>query len=161
MPKRYVSEDQLAFTVMGRPLCCGNSCVMVSGERVAKSFRGGAESYKALIRLSAKAAMAEQGWKMTDEGVYVVITLYLGHGVMAKPNEKKLAYSNAVTATRLPTPRRITDVVMQVLRGLVFRRELQVVGLLVVKKYDRDERMDVLVGTAKNFKELVHDLRNA
>lgn len=167
MPKRYLSSNQLVFCVSGRPLCGGKAGIAMSGEigedgKIKRGLQGGRGVYANLIRLSAKMAMAEQGWRITDKGVYVIITIYLGLGSLARtPAEKKRAFNNEIPACREPAARRIAEIIIRDLTGLVYEKEAQVVGILVVKKYDRDERVDVLVGTVGNFKELVNDLRNA
>ena len=155
MTKRFFSKNQLVFTVEGRPLSRGNS--------MGHGVSGGASEFKQLVRLAAKMAMAEQGWKKTKKAVYMAIIIYLSPSeakrLHYKPNIEKLK-NDKIFAIKTPNIERIATVVVNALRGIVYDVGKQVVGLVTVKKYAKEPRIEVLIGEPEDFKELKHDLRN-
>lgn len=156
MPSRFLSKKQLVFAVGGRPLSRGNP--------MGHGVSGGIKEFKQLIRLAAKYAMAEQGWKISSKGLYMAITIYLVPSEVGrmhyKPNVEKLK-NDKVFATKSPHVERTASAVTTALTGLVYEKSRQIVGLTVVKKFAKDPRIEVLIGEPESFKELANDLRNA
>lgn len=154
MPKRFLSENQLCFSVEGRPVAKGN----LSG-----SGCYGKMQYKQLVRLGAKTAIAEQGWELTDGGIYIVIVVYVDAGgqTTSKALKKKRLKNDIMLAVREPRITLIAKYVVDALKGVVFKTVKQIVGMTVVKKYSAEPRIEVLIGKPKDYKELSHDLRNA
>lgn len=158
MPRRYVSEKQLSFVIGGRPLCPGNTS---SGGITKKGFTGGSKTYQTLVRLSCKAAMVEQGWTKEEGPLYMVISIYFGFGHENLKHVQRDMLKGAILPMRLPNITRLPRVVIQALKGIAFKSEKQIDGLLVVKRYSKEERVEVLIGAPKNIQELNYDLRNA
>lgn len=153
MPCRYLSEKQLAFTVPGRPLCQG----ALNGKQ-----GGGPEAYKAVVRLACKYAMAAQNWQYAkDEPLYLVLTVCVGTANARTKQTAQQMLKGEVLATRRPNVTRIGKVVVEALKGLAFANERQIVALLVVKRHTKQERIEVLLGVPKDFRELTYDIRNA
>lgn len=146
----------MTFAIEGRPLCRGRA----NGHGVA----GGVKEFKQLVKLGAKTAMAEQGFKKTSDAVYIVIVVYLAahfaermHYAIAKERLK----NDKLFATKAPNIERIASVIINSLKGVVVVQPKQVIGLTTVKKFAKEPRIEILIGKPKNFKELSHDLRNA
>ena len=153
MPRRFYSDKQLAFSVSGRPLCQGNPNGSATGS--------GAKAYAALVKLSCKYAMAAQNWECTTDPLYMVITVNLGPGKVQIKHLQESMLKGDILAARRPNVTRLSKVIIDALKGLAFVKEEQIVGLLVVKKYAKQQTVEVLLGAPKNYKELANDLRNA
>ncbi len=154
MPIRYISKEQLAFAVEGKPFGRGRSWGHgVSGEA----------AYTQMVRLGAKMAMCENKWELTKDAVYLVIVVYVIPTVLNRKIEKKKIKPKCESGlvTGEPNIRRITDVITKALSGVVYKSPTQIVGLTIVKKFSTEPRVEVLVGKPKNYKELAYDLRNA
>lgn len=154
MPKRFLAEDQLCFSVEGRPVTKGNAS--------DSAFRG-KDDYIRIIKLGAKMAVAEQKWKLTEDGVYVVIVIYIdiGKTFVTKETKKQMLKNDKILATKEPRATVIARHVMDAITGVVFKSIKQVVGITVVKKYSQEPRIEILVGKPKDYRELSNDLRNA
>lgn len=156
MPKRFVAPKQLVFAVGGRPLSKGNP--------MGHGVSGGKKEFRQLIRLAAKMAMVAYGWEKTDKAIYMAITIYLSpcmaERLHYKPNIEKLK-NHKVFALKSPNVERIASLIVNSLQGCAYESSKQVIGLTVVKKFAKEPRVEVLLGEPTDFKELVHDLRNA
>lgn len=159
---RIFSEKTLEFVIPGRPLTAGAPNKQKMLKEQGLHSRQGAKGYKSLIAMIAKTAVVNQGWEMTaDKPYYILVTIYLGAGsVHGKAKTEKL-FKSGVLPTRRPSCNRILNLITSTLSGIVWTSLQQVVGVLVVKKYSKEEGVEVLVGSPKNWRELNHDLRNA
>ena len=54
-----------------------------------------------------------------------------------------------------------SKIIFKALHGIVFERTSQVVAMTVLRRYNVRDGLDLLVGAASDWKELIHDLRNA
>ena len=155
MPLRYVSKEQLAFTIEGKPFGRGRSW----GHGVA-----GKEAYAQLVKLGAKMAMAETKWKMTNDAVYLVIVAYVLPLVRNRVLDKKKRIQPkdpSGLATGEPRLNRMVEIICKALAGVVYKSQTQIAGITIVKKFSTEPRVEVLVGKPKDYKELAYDLRNA
>ncbi len=153
MPYRFLSEKQLSFSVSGRPLCQGNP----NGSAIGT----GADAYAALVRMACKYAMAAQNWECTAEPLYLVVTVCLGPGKVQIKHLQRSMLKGEILAARRPDVTRLSKVIIKALKGLAFEKETQIVGLLVVKQYAKEQKVGILLGAPKNYRELTYDLRNA
>ena len=153
MPYRFLSDKQLAFTIPGRPLCQGAINETASG--------GGAKAYGAIIKLACKYAMAAQNWEREKGPLYLVLTVCLGPGKVQIKHLQESMLKGDILAARRPNVARLSKVIIDALKGLAFEKESQIVGLLVVKRYTKQQKVEVLLGAPKNYRELSYDLRNA
>lgn len=162
MPYRFFSEKTLEFVIPGRPLGKGAPTHRATRGENEHDLRG-PESYKALIKMVGKYATLEQGWELNiDEAYYVLITINLGAGAINGGGQRRKLWAGEKLATRAPDTDRILSLILNALAGIVWVKKRQVVGALVVKKYNKkEESVEVLVGSPKNWRELNHDLRNA
>lgn len=150
---RFIAPT-LEFTIAGRPLCGGR------GEK-GNGFGGGADAYKALIKLTAKQAMLMQGFKITKEPVYISIIVCVGIGSEKHPKIIKSMYKGEIIPNREPRLARLQNVILRTLKGIIYEKEAQIAGVLVSKQYAKEQCVSVLVGYPRNYKELIHDLRNS
>lgn len=153
MPYRYLSDKQLAFTVSGRPLCQGALYGAQGG--------GGAKEYSAIVKLACKYAMSAQNWELETGPLYLVLTVCLGPGKVQIKHLQESMLKGDILAVRRPNITRLSKVIIDALKGLAFEKESQIVGLLVVKLYTKQQKVEVLLGAPKNYRELSYDLRNA
>lgn len=163
MTRRILSEKTLEFVIPGRPLVTGSPKNRAKRAKNEHELRG-AQSYKALIKMVAKAAIATQGgWELDiEQPYYILITINVGAGKVWASGEKQKLWSGEKLATRSPDTDRILGLILRSLAGLVWVKKRQVVGSLVVKKYNKkEEGVEVLIGCPNNWRELNHDLRNA
>lgn len=162
MTRRILSEQTLQFVVPGKPLSSGSPRGRKKLKEEGLHDRQGANGYRSLISMIAKVAIAEQGWELADsEPCYLLVTIYLGGGAIVVPSRQKPLWEGKVLPTRRPTCSKILQHVMAALKGLAWKEDRQVVGVLIAKKYRKQEGVEVLVGKPKDWRELNHDLRNA
>ena len=64
-------------------------------------------------------------------------------------------------AMRKPDIDVYTKLLFKALKGIVFESPNQVVAMTVMRRYNNRDGLDLLVGAATDWKELIHDLRNA
>ena len=158
MTRRILSEQTLEFVIPGKPLGSGSP---VGSRKLIKQGihnRQGADGYRSLISMIAKTAIAEQGW---NEPCYILVTIYLGNMKNLNKKQRAAFWESEALPTRRPTCSKILQHVMAALKGLAWKDDRQVVGVLVAKKYRKEEGVEVLLGYPKNWRELNHDLRNA
>lgn len=167
MPYRLFSNKTLEFVVPGRILCQGAAPNRWRRDPDEKQ-RNDITAYTSLIQAFAKSAVAQQGYSITrDEAVYIVLTLNVkpikfvrrskGFDVVTDMDAVKAQMAHM----KAPNIGRITKLTLDALKGIAYVSRAQIVGLLVVKKFSKDEGLDVLVGVADGWRELNHDLRNA
>lgn len=164
MTRRILSEQTLEFVVPGRPLQGGAPRNRVQLKEEGVHDKLGAEGYMNLIKMIAKVAMATQKWEMLKtEPVYILITVYLcRHDTgYTRPETQRAIKKGTYLPIQKPDVNRIMTLVIKALKGLAWANNKQLVGLLVTKKYSKDEGVEVLVGSPKTWRELNHDLRNA
>lgn len=162
MAKRISSKKTLKFVIPGRPLCSGspaNRRLRAPEERE----KNGANSYRALVAMCAKCAVIEQEWEVVpDEPLYILLTINLGPGRVCRIVQQEKMWRGEILPTREPSVDRLVRVIMGALKDIVYTARRQVVGLLTVKRYTKNEQcVEVLVGRPSNWGELNHDLRNA
>ena len=164
---RYYSP-QMAFTVFGTPSVSKGAGINLNGSRAKNAtasrptYGGGVEAYINMIRMACKAAMAEYKWTITDEPLYIVLTLYIPISRHFKKKVSEEMYKAKAPCVRLPKIKNLIDVYMKAMCGLVFKKERQIAGMLVVKQYSKEETgVDVLIGKPENLRRMLYDLRNA
>lgn len=162
MTRRILSEKTLEFVIPGRPLGRGAHPNRATREKDEHAMRG-ADSYKTLVKMIGKYAALEQGWQLDiTQSYYILMTINLGAGSVQKVGRKEKLWSGEKLATRAPDADRILSLILNALTGIVWVKKRQVVGILVAKKYNKkEEGVEILVGSPKNWRELNHDLRNA
>lgn len=155
MPLRYVSKEQLAFSIEGKPFGRGRCW----GHGVA-----GKSAYAQMIKLGAKMAMAETKWELTTDAVYLVVVVYVLPLLRNRVLDKKKRIQPkdpSGLATGEPRLNRLVEIICKALAGLVYKSQTQIAGITIVKKFSTEPRVEVLVGKPKNYKELAYDMRNA
>lgn len=164
MPYRFFSEKTLEFVIPGRPLQQGAPRNRVELQKEGLHDTMGEGGYINLIRMVAKAAVVAQKWEIgANEPVYVVVTIYLDrhNTTFIKPEIRKMIKRGTLLPIQRPDVNRISELVIKALKGIVWANNKQLVGLLVTKKYNQEEGVEVLVGNPKTWRELNHDLRNS
>lgn len=176
---RFTSPT-LMFRIPGRPITSGgkaefggvrkggrktlapklNKRKLTDAEHNAQKAKNKAEMAN-IIRLIAKSAMSAQGWKKTNDAVYIVITIYFNYPYVGNAEEAKEVYAKDIPPTRRPSLLNATVNYTKPLEGLVFEKHSQIAGLLLLKRYSpAEEYVDILVGKPNTFKELINDIRN-
>ena len=157
---RYLAPT-LEFVIAGRPLCGGcNGVIKGRGEKGVR-LGGSVDAYKALIRLSVKQAMLMQGWSLTKEPIYISLIVCVGIGSERHPDIIRKMYKGEIIPNREPRLTRLMNVIVKTLKGIVYAQEAQIAGEFIIKRYAKEERVEVLIGAPRNYKELTHDIRNS
>lgn len=155
---RIVSEDVMQFTIPGRPLGSGRGL----GYEGNGSYLKNRKAYMNIVKLAAKTAVSAYRWECLDAPVYVTLAIYLGPGHELKPNVIKEMYKNKnILVNRRPNMQALAEAVLTAFKGILFAKDGNVVGLLMVKKHAQEQRIEVQIGRPKNYGELSYDLRNA
>ena len=142
-----------------------------AGER---TFNG-KEVYISALKTYAKMAVAEQGWEMNrTDTLYVVAVLNIcpiKYLCNRKDKETGVKVKRSVTDMNLVRSKKLamrkpdidiyTRLLFKALKGIVFENPNQVVAMTVMRRYNNRDGLDLLVGAATDWKELIHDLRNA
>lgn len=160
---RFLTEKRCEFTVLGRPLCPART--PKDFDKRATGCNNYAQAYRQKVKLSAKMAAAEQGWKLDDAPIYVVITVWIGKGKKDTKQFQELTKKyEGIPYHRRPSVEGVMRNVLRCLKGIFFTEVSQIAAYLVVRKYalkESDQRVEVLVGAPRSIKELVNDIRNS
>lgn len=166
----------VVFRIAGRPISVGGmsrfqtdlkELPVSQRERGRKTFKEYDEAKKNnkiqltnLVRLNAKMAAAQQGWKITDQPIYIIVTIYSKPPLRFKGEARKTVLKNGSCAGT-PIAHNSLITYIKMLKGVLFENESQVACGLVLKRYtDKEECVDILVGKPKNFEEMIYDIRN-
>lgn len=112
------------------------------------------------IRSCCKSALANSDWTLTDQAVYVAIIIYL------KPVEKiqleRWAQRKKEThfATIQPRITRFEKLLYEAIKGLLIKKETQIVGKFALKMFDYEPRIEVVIGKPETMEGVLYDLRN-
>ncbi len=145
----------------GKPLGSSNENNTHNRTEIKQAL--GESGYRNLIQMCAKAAMASQNWQTLeeDEPLYMIITISVKAPQKLKPAERHEAVKGKRIVVRAPSIHRFCRLFVSALKGLVFRREKQLVAINIVRQCSKQEGVSVLIGSPKNWSELNNDLRNA
>lgn len=179
MRRRFIVEKRLAFTVYGPVVFRGKSSSIFKSpkeqfdkeqrtqrKKLRQDVRPMHDAYRTKCKLAAMQAANEAGWEITENPLFLVIGVYLNFPVaVEKRNKKELkkAYSeNSKVPNIMPAVSSLTHtVILSLIDANLFYKPAQVAGCLVVKKYDINERVEIMLGDASSFEFMLHDLRNA
>lgn len=143
-----------------------------SGDHMPKN---GSKTYISMLKMYAKMNMVEQGWETNKtDAIYIVAVVNIcpqkytwgrkdpatGRKIRKVVTDMPLVRSKKL-AIKKPDVCRISQILQKAFCGVVYERPSQVVATTVVRRYNSREGLDVLIGAPTDWKELVHDLRNA
>ena len=159
----------VVFRVFGRPISVGGTSRFTNEKKspfrktdkeYALAKKNGEIQLTNLVRLYAKIAAAEQGWEFTDQSVYVVVTIYTKLPRRFQGEEREAIIRDNVSVST-PIVHNSLRKYIKMLKGVLFKSEIQVACGLVIKKFtDNEEFVDILVGRPKNFEDMIYDIRN-
>lgn len=176
MPRRIFSPKVLEFNVPLKALRQGrpggtNKEMLAAGEKE----RNSKDVYINALKTYAKINVLEQGWEMNGtDAIYIIAVINIcptKHVYCKKSKLVKTPQKNCVVDMGLIRSRKLSinkpdidtysKIIFKALHGIVFERTSQVVAMTVLRMYNVRDGLDLLVGAASDWKELIHDLRNA
>lgn len=176
MTRRIFSPKVLEFNVPLKVLRQGHP----GGSR--KEMKAAGESagtrrdvYINALRTYAKVNAMEQGWEMNStDAIYIVAVINLCPTKHVWQKKNKLTgqtprdcvidmdlVRSRKLAIKKPDVDTYSKILFKALHGVVFERTSQVVAMTIMRRYNTRDGLDLLVGAATDWKELIHDLRNA
>ena len=104
-------------------------------------------NYKTHVRLIAKTAMKEQGWKFaeSDEGIGVNVYAYMGIPKKANKQFRADAEKGIERPLKTPDVDNIFKAVTDALSGVLFKDDKQIIHARVEKYYSEEPRVEVEV----------------
>lgn len=91
--------------------------------------------YEKLIRDIASLAAYSQGWKITDEAVAVSICARFPIPESWTKIKKQKALSGELHPVKKPDSDNITKAVLDAMNGIVYKDDVQVIDIRVIKQY--------------------------
>ena len=135
----------IRFTVPGEPHGQARPRFTTANGYVHTYDEDKSRNYKTHVRLIAKTAMKEQGWKVAenDEGIGVNIYAYMGIPQSKSKKFHAAAIAGEERPTKKPDVDNIFKAVTDALSGILFKDDKQIIHARVEKYYSDEPRVEV------------------
>ena len=176
MPRRIFSPKVLELNIPIRLLRAG--CISghkKEGDDGKVATANGHEVHLSVLKTYLKIGVAEQGWEMNStDTIYITAVLNIcpvtyksgrKDKATGKRPFKTVVDMDKVRKVRMsvcsPSVKAYTSLLLKAMKDIVFEKDNQVVAITVIRRYNTRDGIDLLIGATHDWRELIHDLRNA